>query len=287
MHKRGLNNEEYLEILDGFRTWLTRINYADQTIRGRERHLRKFLEWVEDQGIKLEEVAAKDLHRYNAYLHSRPIGAKTIEAYLSGLKLFNVYRENYGLPPLIKTRLRIDKEIEMKRVILTLAEINLLYQTCKSDVYGQRDRAILAVFYGCGLRCREGIYLEVQDVDFNTGLAHVRKGKNYRERYVPMSKGVSKELQNWLINYHALFCAKNNWVVPSRLGSQMGGSGLNLRLEKLCSLAEINRITLHGLRHSIASHLLQSGMSLENIRLFLGHQSLETTRKYAHILDEF
>ena len=286
MHKRGLRNPEYLQILKRFTEWLSRLNYAEESIRGRERHLRRFLSWVEGEKLDLEKVSRDNLYSYNEYLHAHPIGAKTIEAYLSALKLFNSFRENYGQEPLIKTRLSIDREVEIRRSILTVPEINALYQTCNDGPYGWRDRAILAVFYGCGLRCREGIYLEVKDVDFNTGLTHVRKGKNYRERYVPMSQGVRKDLQEWLNNYHAIFCVKTNWLVPSRLGSQMGGSGLNLRLEKLCREAEVKRITLHGLRHSIASHLLQSGMSLENIRLFLGHQSLETTRKYTHLLDE-
>jgi integrase/recombinase XerD len=82
--------------------------------------------------------------------------------------------------------------------IFTKGEIKALQNACDSDVLGIRDKAMLAVYYGCGLRRNEGLNLDVNDILFSKNLLYVRKGKNYRERYVPMAEGVKEELQNYV-----------------------------------------------------------------------------------------
>jgi site-specific recombinase XerD len=212
---------------------------------------------------------------------------RTIEGYISALKLLNQYRGLYGLPPVMSKRLRITKSVKIEREVLSEAEINQLYDCCADDVYGNRDRVILALYYGCGLRYREGAHVEQRDVNFSSGLLHVRKGKNYRERYVPMSKGVMEELRRWVEHYQELFTNQTNLLISSRSGKKIRSSALNNRLRKLLAEARIEkRITLHGLRHSIATHLMEKGMKLEDVGQFLGHVTLETTQIYVHVVDE-
>src|SRR5208283_3020461 len=90
----------------------------------------------------------------------------------------------------------VDKEIY--KAILTQKEIKALYQTCDTDVFGLRDRAILSLYYGCGLRRSEGITLDVKDVMIKEKLVFVRGGKGYKERYVPMSEAVKDDLETYL-----------------------------------------------------------------------------------------
>ena len=288
MHKRGMKNEYFLQLIESFAEWLTRLNYADQTIRSRKRHLQYFLEWIENREIQsLSNLIRLDLEQYNQHLHNRPIKAKTIEAYLSVLKLLNDYLESYGEAPVVKVKLTVEKELKVERTILTKVEINKLYEACENTIWGMRDKVILAIFYGCGLRSREGRYLELGDIDFSDGLLHIKKGKNYKERYVPMSNGVSKELQNWIAYGHPIYGAKSNLLLPNTRGKITNGNSLNKRIKLLCSTAEIDKyITLHCLRHSIATHLLQSGMDLENIAQFLGHKGMEATKIYTRIVND-
>ena len=282
----AMENQEYLEVVEGVREWMSRLNYREGSVRSRVRQIKLFLSYIESLGRdKLEEVGKEDLDSYNAYLHARPIATRTIEGYLSALKLLNQYRELYGLSPVMSRRLRITKSLEMKREVLSKEEVKLLYESCSEDVYGFRDRVLLALYYGCGLRYREGAHVEQRDVNFSTGLLHVRKGKNYRERYVPMSKGVMKELRKWIEHYQVLFTSQTNLLISSRSGKKLRSSALNKRLGKLLAEAKIERrITLHSLRHSIATHLMEQGMKLEDVGQFLGHVTLETTQKYVHVI---
>ena len=288
MHKRGMKNQYFLQLIESFTEWLTRLNFADQTIRSRKRHLKYFLKWIENRDIQsLSNLIRLDLEQYNEHLHNRPIKATTIEAYLSVLKLLNDYLESYGEAPVVKVKLVVEKELKIERTILTKVEVNQLYESCENTIWGMRDKVILAIYYGCGLRSREGRHLELGDIDFNDGLLHVRKGKNYKERYVPMSNGVSKELQNWITYGHPIYGAESNLLLPNTRGKITDGNSLNKRLKLLCSTAEIDKhITLHCLRHSIATHLLQSGMDLENISRFLGHQGMEATKIYTRIVND-
>ena len=285
MHGRGMESEHFLELLESFNHWLRRLNYAKQTIKSRTRHLKSFLTWIEERGINnLQNVSQKDLEEYNIFLHQKPIKSRTIEAYLSVLKLLNEYLENYGETPIVKVKLEVQKGIKTERTILTKMEVDKLYECCKENY----DRVLLAIYYGCGLRCREGIYLELGDIDFANKLLHVRRGKNYRQRYVPMSKGVAMDIKTWMEGERKWYGEQSdNYLLPNRFGGRAHGSSLNKRLKKLCKMARIDKkITLHCLRHSIATHLLDSGMALEKISQFLGHQSLEATQIYTRINEE-
>jgi len=173
------------------------------------------------------------------------------------------------------------------RDILTGEEIKKLYESTGDDVYGLRDRAMLALYYGCGLRKNEGIALDVGDILLEKELVLVRKGKGYRARYVPLTGHNRKDIENYLNyarprlkngkNEHALLLNRSG----RRLKNPFG------RLIRLRGIAGIKKtIGLHTLRHSIATHLLESGMALEHIQRFLGHSSLESTQIYTHILAE-
>ncbi len=160
----------------------------------------------------------------------------------------------------------------------------------KIEAYNYQDRAILTVFYGCGLRRNEGANLSIDDVDLDRGILHVRKGKNYKERFVPFNKQSSKYLQEWIYDWRKTLTktGKEDSLFISRIGNQLKGNGLNRRL-KIMQLETDNiklqekNLSLHILRHSIATHLLEAGMDLEKISRFLGHASLESTQIYTHL----
>jgi integrase/recombinase XerD len=147
---------------------------------------------------------------------------------------------------------------------------------------------MLAVYYGCGLRRNEGINLDTSDVLMNKNLLYVSKGKNYKERYVPMTEAVKEDIMNYLDFARPMFlCMQNNALFLSRSGSRLITQGMAIRLQKLKEKAGIDKEAgLHTLRHSIATHLLQSGMKLSQIKRFLGHSSMESTQIYTHVANE-
>ncbi|MBN2661132.1 MAG: tyrosine-type recombinase/integrase [Tannerellaceae bacterium] len=174
------------------------------------------------------------------------------------------------------------------KTIFTRAEIKALYNACDGDVLGIRDKAMLAVYYGCGLRRNEGVNLDTGDILPGKNLLFVRKGKNYKERYVPLTEAVKEDILNYLDFARQILIKKQtNALFLNSSGDRITASMLAERLKKLKCKAGIDKVAgLHTLRHSIATHLLQSGMKLAQIKRFLGHSSLESTQIYTHIGNE-
>ncbi|MEO1076147.1 MAG: tyrosine-type recombinase/integrase, partial [Bacteroidota bacterium] len=174
---------------------------------------------------------------------------------------------------------------------------------------GLRDRAMLAVYYGSGLRRTEGVRLDLADVLTTTSaggrvhpnraaMLYVRHGKAApksgapRERYVPLAGGTARDLHAYLDEARSRLLGGRDTTAffVSQRGRRISGQGLLLRLQRLQARAARSTpslagktIGLHTLRHSIATHLLEAGMPLEEIARFLGHRSLESTQRYTHL----
>jgi integrase/recombinase XerD len=144
-------------------------------------------------------------------------------------------------------------------------------------------KLVFALFYGCGIRRTEGANLQIDDIDFEKKTIFIRQGKNYKDRIIPMSTGVYKALENYIYNFRNTIKIKHKKLFIHSIGTV---SDSLKELQNVCENETIKskRITLHILRHSIATHLLQNGMSIENIALFLGHSSLESTQIYTHLV---
>jgi len=170
--------------------------------------------------------------------------------------------------------------------ILTMAEVKELYKACDASILGLRDKVMLGIYYGCGLRRNEGAQLDVSDIDFKGQLVYVRKGKNYKERYVPANEITLQHIKDYLDHSRPFLLTrdKTSALFISDKGNRAQGHSLLLRLRRLAKLSKLQKnIRLHTLRHSIATHLLQGGMKLEHISKFLGHASLESTQIYTHV----
>lgn len=270
---------------NSFIQWLQRLGYHSETIRAHRRKINRFFVYLESQGIEmLDYIEPKIIKGYEASLDQSPLSSRTLASYLSTLRLFDDYRQNYGEKPFLTTKLKVTPEIETQRTIFTQAEIKALYKATGQDVKGYRDRAILSLYYGCGLRAAEGLRLKVEDIYLETALLQVKRGKFYRSRYVPLSPLVQTYLKEWLTFARPLVLKKpSDLVLVHSKGGYKGAKSFADQLEKVRSKTKVqHKITLHSLRHSIATHLLENGMPLEQIRQFLGHQSLEITQRYTH-----
>jgi integrase/recombinase XerD len=204
------------------------------------------------------------------------------------VKQFSRYLQRIGEEPIIHGTITIESEIETPRSILTQSEIKALYEATDDTIYGVRDKAILGLYYGCGLRCREGTRLQMTDIDYGKNTIYVKPSKNYQSRYVPISEKVKHDLQEYADHVRKHFEKEDTTTfLLNQKGKAFTGSGLNNRLKALTEKARISKpITLHSLRHSIATHLLQQGMELEQIGRFLGHKTLDATQIYTHIVEE-
>lgn len=296
MKKLHLQNAEYIRLMHEFAEWLALLGYAESTVYNLPHHLKEFLFYLEQTGRQeIAKVGRKEVKHFFNHLavrsNQRRPGALSnsyLNKYLQALKNFSRYvtETHQGQFSLSKRCIKTEQQI---KYILTADEVGLMYEACDHSLLGIRDRAMLSVFYGCGLRRNEGVQLDTDDILFNKAMLYVRKGKNYTERYVPMSEKIMADLKACLQVRGQLTGSRSaKAFFVSMKGNRADGQSLLLRLKRLQqnsfdSTLQEKQIGLHTLRHSIATHLLQSGMQLRHIARFLGHKSLESTQIYTHL----
>ena len=291
MYSKGFfTKEEKAGVLQGFKQWLELQNYEPSTLYYGPQRIEEFIDWCNDHQIKTNHAKAFFEHLKVRTNKNRPgsLSVGTLRTYLRTLRLFRRFlREVSGIDLEINIIYRATQIIHYK--VLTPNEIKRLYRSLQDDLLGLRDRAMLAIYYGCGLRKAEGTHLLVSDILPDKNLLYVRKGKNYKERYVPIVGDVRKDILTYLtIGRPGLLSGKNEpWFFIGVRGKKMSGNGLYERFRKLLIGAGIDKpCGLHSLRHSIATHLLSNGMSLHQIAKLLGHSTLDTTQIYTHILED-
>ena len=297
MRSLPIITETYQHHLTNFVHWLQTLGYSVSTCYNLPNHLHEFFYYLEsNELVELEQVKSSTIQDYFTELQRRgnqrtgkPLSVAHLKKHLQALKRFSVYLQSLNqtslnLPDIHFTT---DKAQVKKINILSSSEIERLYETCGGDVLGLRDRAMLSLYYGCGLRRTEGTRLNVWDVQLKKKLLFIAPSKNGCERYVPLAPRVADDLYNYLYQSRPHF--KNADATAAFLlsmqGYRLGGQTLQLRLKYLVQKAVLStdQIGLHTLRHSIATHLLEGGLSLKNIALFLGHKSLESTQIYTHV----
>jgi integrase/recombinase XerD len=285
-------------LLQGFEKWMQTLEYAPSTIYASVRYVSDFFFYLKSLEVTaLEQIENASITAYYSHLKTRPSKKHTgalsqnyITGNINAIKRFSKYIQVTGKGNLeITLQTPVNKETH--KTILTLQEVKALYQACGSDYLGKRDRAILGIYYGCGLRRSEGAALDVKDILLKERLVYVRSGKGYKERYVPMTVCVMDDMEAYIYQareqIQSFKDVKNEALFLSMQVKRMCGNALIGRVQHLASTAKINKaIGLHTLRHSIATHLLQSGLSLEEVSQFLGHASLESTQIYTHLANE-
>jgi len=289
---------------EDFEKWLITMGYADTTIYTSVNYVRDFFDWLLPTPIKdLSQINSQVIRSYFNYLQRRPnkrrpggLSDHYINGNINALKRFSRYLQESG-KGVIEIDLRRRSVTSTPRIILTTSEVQTMYRACgtvseaHAELLGLRDRAMLGIYYGCGLRRSEGAALNVSDVLLKEKRVYVRKGKNYRERYVPMTEAVKEDVINYIqVAREKILSFKNtrhDALFLSMQVKRLCGNQIIGRVQLLARAAGIHKeVGLHTLRHSIATHLLQSGMALEEVSQFLGHSSLESTQIYTHIANE-
>ncbi|MEA1786094.1 tyrosine-type recombinase/integrase [Arenibacter sp. GZD96] len=304
MKKLKLENRTYKELLIAFKAWLGVLGYSRSAKENYPRYLREFLYHIEQKGHdRLHTVTATNIKDYYSYLKERPnqttngaLSKAALNQHQQALRKFNEYLKKHNAGPLpVHLRAEAKKE-EGDRSVLTQEEVKKLFAASEHSYVMphvcMRDKAMLVALYSCGLRANEAVSLDRKDILFDRELVFVRKGKNYKERYVPVNYRNLKILEDYLYDARPIFHRANQTEAffigqqGKRLGPQSFGNRLDVlvRITGDSGLQE-KRPTPHTLRHSIATHLLEQGAPMEGIQQFLGHASLGTTQIYTHLVE--
>jgi|SRR6218665_2921241 len=309
MKQLPIHNPSFEHLLFAFGEWLSILDYAPATAKQLPSFSREFIHYLETTA-ELKAIAkleAKHIRTYYNYLLGRrntkyggALQENSINMHILSINKFLEFLRHKGLHDLPLSGLKRFKVSKTDQTVLTESEVQSLFRAANNykdqpryEAISARDKALLAVFYGCGLRRTEGLKLTLTDINFDTSVLHVRKGKGYKERFVPMSKAVGKHLEHYIYNYRSWFLkyTGQDALFLSTQGHELSSCGVYLRLRSLQELSEDiglqqKQLTIHCLRHSIATHLLGSGMELQKVQRFLGHTSLESTQIYTHLLEK-
>jgi len=300
----------YPIILKNYKEWLHTLGFATSTVYDYPLFVKHFFTYLTKKNIhQINLITTKIVVDYFTYLEQKT-GERTgqtfstshlnrnflaIDKLLEFLHQMNVS----NTPPPIKYSLQNHRKKPLQ--ILTKQEVKALYEavplTFNEFTFAKREarqmavKLVLDLCYGCGLRKTEALNLKMIDIHFNKQIIHVKQGKNYKDRYVPINEKLIKSIENFRYNYRRELNTKRAACLPNRqeylypFGTNAIADALRLLLQQTSNTTLKNKKpTLHTLRHSIATHLLQNGMSIENIALFLGHSTLESTKLYTHFL---
>jgi integrase/recombinase XerD len=307
----------YQYIEKSFKEWLGALGYSWQGVYYMPIQIRGLLNWLERQNkTQLTDITTEAITNYyyqelkQRKNHMRDAGTlsnKHLNKNLQALRKFTEYLRQTGKLQIPLLNIRQEEVFSNKPTVLTEEDIQQLFKATEQlhkrnkynkgeELYAalqQRDRAMLTIFYGCGLRRNEGYHLNIADINIESGVLHVRKGKGYKERLVPISKKGTEHITAYLYDARPMLIRDNKEEAffLNHNGKRLGGQMLMLCVQALVKRTESTamqqkEIGLHTLRHSIATHLLAHGMSLEKIKDFLGHSSLESTQIYTHLINE-
>jgi integrase/recombinase XerD len=261
---------------------------SDNSLAAYRSDLSQFDRWLDDRGrAGLVSASEADIYAYLGYCLDKGIKSSTSSRLLSSLRRYYRFliRENViSLDP----TLNIDSPKLPKLLpgTLTESEIGLLLSAPDTDdVLGLRDKAMLEVMYGSGLRVSELVALRFDQVSIEQGLIRLF-GKGNKERLVPVGEYTLDWLEEYLSKARPLLVKDNvcEVVFPSSRAQQMTRQTFWHRIKKYALSSGISKkLSPHTLRHAFATHLLNNGADLRVVQLLLGHGNLSTTQIYTHI----
>lgn len=275
-------------IIQSFKVFLYQVGYSASTQKMLPALVAEFIEHQKITDISF--IEQQKVKSFCEYLQTRPLKRRSgalsemmISHYVYALKTFFTWLEitaQTDYNPISGMKFKRPKQ--NPREPLTITEIQQLFEAATT----LKQLALLHIFYSCGLRRSEGAALSTRDIHFKNQLLYVREGKGAKRRVIPMTTKVTADLENYYLQERTNSITKNvkdeDAFLLNHIGGRMTGEQCSKLLRQIKEKAALqHEITLHHLRHSIATHLLQGGMGMEYVRDFLGHSFLESTQIYA------
>ncbi len=294
------SGKQKLELLRRrFGEWLGACNYAVRTREEYDRSVRDFLAWLAEE-TEIESIAEampQHLHQYQLALCQRPakdegriLAVSTQAKTLAAIKTWfewMVSEQLLAFNP--ASALQMPKvPRSLPRDVLTQEEARLLLElTPIEEPRDIRDRAMLEVLYGSGIRREEMLGLTIYDADLLTGSLRIELGKGRQTRIVPLTQSAIAALKLYLEEVRPRWASEAGRTVlfvSSRSGRALSDNDLLRIVRKAAKRAGIRKhITPHTLRHSCATHLLQEQADIRQIQKLLGHRKLSTTEIYTRV----
>lgn len=266
------------EIADGRRL-------SPHTVSAYQSDLTRLHAFMSAQGMTAwAELDVAHARRYVVSLHASGLSGRSIQRHLAAGRSFYVFlirRGQAGVNPLLG--IKAPRSPKRLPAALSVDQAARLMEIADSSMLGLRDRALLELFYSCGLRLSELADVDVRDIEGEDGCVRVH-GKGGRVRLVPVGRHARTALRKWL-------SVRGRWAAPvepavfvSARGGRLGRRAIEERVRLWALRQGLDQsVHPHMLRHSFASHLLESSADLRAVQELLGHRSLATTQIYTHL----
>ncbi len=282
-----MNDIEFTNKIEEYKNYLLiDKKYSNNTVDSYTTELKKYYDYLKEQKIYLKEVNSSDIKEYLKYLKKNELTEKSIAHSISVIRSFYKFLiiEKYiknnpsldlELPKLTKTLPKVLSEEE----VLKLLDIDL------KDKFSYRNKAMIELMYGTGLRVSELVNLKVTDLDLENCIVRTI-GKGSKERIIPLGDYTLYYLDIYIKEYRNLLIKKenNDYLFLNNHGKKMTRQGFFKILKTIAKEKNIETsFSPHTLRHSFATHLLNGGADLRSIQEMLGHSNISTTQIYTHV----
>jgi site-specific recombinase XerD len=259
------------EVLDKFSRQLKIENYSNQTIRSYLSALNLFLEWVISN--KFEKVTSDVISNYLLFCKEKKnYSYSSMKQVIGAIRYFYLKVLNEKPPESLNINLRKPTFLP---VVLSPKEVNKIINLTEN----LKHRTILLLIYSAGLRLGELLNLKIAEIDSHAMKTHIRQGKGKKDRYLMLSENVLQLLRQ----YYKVYKPKEFVFEGQKGGQYTPKSVQNIFKASLQKAAIKKKATVHSLRHSFATHLLDDGTDIRYIQELLGHKRLETTQIYTHV----
>ena len=235
----------------------------------------------------IESCTKKDILSYISSINGLEVS--TVNRHISSLKSFFNYLVDEGIikvsPMEEVSSLKKTKKLPK---YLSISEVDKLLNIPLNSEFDYRNKAMLELMYGTGLRVSELVSIEYSNIDFENSIIRIN-GKGKKERIIPLGEVASYYLKIYLNDYRSKLLKKNtyNQVFLNNHGKPITRQGFNFILENIRELTGIEKeITPHVLRHSFATHLLEGGADIRSIQEMLGHENISTTNIYTEVVND-
>ncbi|MBB6480885.1 tyrosine-type recombinase/integrase [Spirochaeta isovalerica] len=254
-----------------------------RTVRRKLNHVLYFLSSLSDSPSDLREIGEKNFNRYISFLKEKELTEGTIAQYVSSVRQFFtwLYKNDLILSPVAELIPEV-KSTSREKPIFSTCEMEYFLDTVGSHL---RDRTFFELLYSSGLRCSEALSLKWKHVFIDSRKLKVEQGKGGYDRYVPFCSSAAFFLSKWK---QRTTSSQNDYIFPGLSGGHLTYHCMSLRFRKYLFESGIRKpgLSIHSIRHSTATHLLEAGADVRYVSELLGHNSMETTVRYTHPTEE-
>jgi site-specific recombinase XerD len=278
--------------LEAYVAHLVACGYSPSSIQHARKAVPQLLAHLEGRGVRdIRAASEADIASFVAQLRQRRTRAGelyspwTVLEYVTSVRGFFAYLEKRGLLLMSPAReLTLPKPERLPRALSEVQVKRLLQAPAHYSAVGRRDRTILEVLYGTGLRVGECERLDVSDVELREGRLLVRSGKGKKDRVVPLVGAAQRALEVYLREVRQAFVhqPREQAVFLSAIGTRLTVQMIERQVRSYARALGL-RVTPHMLRHSCATHLLRGGADVRYIQELLGHRGLDTTALYVKV----